>query len=211
MFPECPTTAVDPPPPSYSANPILPGHALNKDTLQHLKDSKHIAVYHRGRFYKVWLYHNGRLLKPREIQTQMQKILDDQSPAQPGEEKLAALTAGDRVPWAKARRSFFSQGKNKVSLDTIEKAAFFVTLDDTEQGFRKEDPMTSLDSYAKSLLHGKCYDRSVTGMELEVTKQGENLGLGPQKAVGRRLRDMIKMYNIMRGTDRVNGEQLFSL
>ncbi|XP_048462975.1 carnitine O-palmitoyltransferase 1, liver isoform isoform X2 [Rhincodon typus] len=135
----------------------LPG--LETDTLQHLKDSKHIAVYHRGRFYKVWLYHNGRLLKPREIQTQMQKILDDQSPAQPGEEKLAALTAGDRVPWAKARRSFFSQGKNKVSLDTIEKAAFFVTLDDTEQGFRKEDPMTSLDSYAKSLLHGKCYDR----------------------------------------------------
>ncbi|GCC38224.1 hypothetical protein chiPu_0016736 [Chiloscyllium punctatum] len=135
----------------------LPG--LETDTLQHLKDSKHIVVYHRGRFYKVWLYHNGRLLKPCEIQTQMQKILDDQSPAQPGEEKLAALTAGDRVPWAKARRSFFSQGKNRVSLDTIEKAAFFVTLDDTEQGFRKENPVESLDDYAKSLLHGKCYDR----------------------------------------------------
>lgn len=135
----------------------IPG--LETDTLQHLKDSKHIVVYHKGRYFKVWLYHSGRLLKPCEIQLQMQKILDDQSLPQPGEEKLAALTAGDRIPWAKARNSFFRQGKNKLSLDTIEKAAFFVTLDDTEQGFRKEDPVASLDNYAKSLLHGKCYDR----------------------------------------------------
>ncbi|XP_038663259.1 carnitine O-palmitoyltransferase 1, liver isoform isoform X1 [Scyliorhinus canicula] len=135
----------------------IPG--LYSDTLQHLKDSKHIAVFHKGRYFKVWLYHSGRLLKPCEIQLQMQKILDDTSLPQPGEEKLAALTAGDRVPWAKARHSFFSQGRNKMALEIIEKAAFFVTLDDTEQGFRKEDPVVSLDDYAKSLLHGKCYDR----------------------------------------------------
>ncbi|XP_072374880.1 carnitine O-palmitoyltransferase 1, liver isoform isoform X2 [Scyliorhinus torazame] len=135
----------------------IPG--IETDTLQHLKDSKHIAVFHKGRYFKVWLYHSGRLLKPCEIQLQMQNILDDTSLPQPGEEKLAALTAGDRVPWAKARNSFFSQGRNKMSLEIIEKAAFFVTLDDTEQGFRKEDPVVSLDDYAKSLLHGKCYDR----------------------------------------------------
>ncbi|XP_038663263.1 carnitine O-palmitoyltransferase 1, liver isoform isoform X2 [Scyliorhinus canicula] len=135
----------------------IPG--IETDTLQHLKDSKHIAVFHKGRYFKVWLYHSGRLLKPCEIQLQMQKILDDTSLPQPGEEKLAALTAGDRVPWAKARHSFFSQGRNKMALEIIEKAAFFVTLDDTEQGFRKEDPVVSLDDYAKSLLHGKCYDR----------------------------------------------------
>ncbi|XP_072128233.1 carnitine O-palmitoyltransferase 1, liver isoform isoform X2 [Mobula birostris] len=135
----------------------IPGQ--HSDTLQHLKDSKHIVVFHRGRYFKVWLYHSGRLLKPCEIQVQMQKILDDVSDPQPGEEKLAALTAGDRVPWAKARLSFFSRGRNKVSLEAIEKAAFFVTLDDTEQGFSKEDPIASLDNYAKSLLHGKCYDR----------------------------------------------------
>lgn len=66
------------------------------DTLQHVKDSKHIVVYHKGRYFKVWLYHDGRLLKPREIEQQMQRILDDDSEPQPGEEKLAALTAGDR-------------------------------------------------------------------------------------------------------------------
>ncbi|XP_044538170.1 carnitine O-palmitoyltransferase 1, liver isoform isoform X1 [Gracilinanus agilis] len=129
------------------------------DTIQHVKDSKHIVVYHRGRYFKVWLYHDGRLLKPREIEQQMQRILDDPSEPQAGEEKLAALTAGDRVPWAKARQTYFSRGKNKQSLDAVEKAAFFVTMDDTEQGYSKKDPLTSMDSYAKSLLHGKCYDR----------------------------------------------------
>lgn len=64
-----------------------------------------------------------------------------------------------RVPWAKARRAYFSHGKNKQSLDAIEKAAFFVTLDDIERGYTKEDPVRSLDVYAKSLIHGKCYDR----------------------------------------------------
>lgn len=34
-----------------------------------------------------------------------------------------------------------------------------MTLDDIEQGYRKEDPVRSLDAYAKSLIHGRCYDR----------------------------------------------------
>ncbi|NWI90320.1 CPT1A palmitoyltransferase, partial [Pitta sordida] len=135
----------------------IPGE--ESDTLQHVKDSKHIVVYHKGRYFKVWLYHDGRLLKPREIEQQMQRILDDNSEPQSGEEKLAALTAGDRVPWAKARQAYFSRGKNKQSLDAVEKAAFFVTLDDLEHGYKKEDPGRSLDAYAKSLMHGRCYDR----------------------------------------------------
>lgn len=34
-----------------------------------------------------------------------------------------------------------------------------MTLDDDRQGYRKEDPVRSLDEYAKSLIHGRCYDR----------------------------------------------------
>lgn len=64
-----------------------------------------------------------------------------------------------RIPWAKARMKYFSSGVNKRSLDCIERAAFFVTLDDDEQGMLGDDPVASLDCYAKSLLHGKCYDR----------------------------------------------------
>ncbi|XP_061677774.1 carnitine O-palmitoyltransferase 1, liver isoform isoform X3 [Syngnathoides biaculeatus] len=135
----------------------IPG--VDTDILQHTNESKHIAVYHKGRFFKVWMFYDGRLLLPREIEQQMERILADKSEPMPGEEKLAALTAGDRTPWAKCRNTYFSRGKNKQSLDAIEKAAFFVTLDETEQRFEESNPVKSLDSYAKSLLHGKCYDR----------------------------------------------------
>lgn len=64
-----------------------------------------------------------------------------------------------RTPWAQMRKQFFSSGVNKRSLDCIEKAAFFVTLDDQEEGMMGENPSVNLDRYAKSLLHGKCYDR----------------------------------------------------
>uniref|UniRef100_A0A4W3GHM4 Carnitine O-palmitoyltransferase 1, liver isoform-like n=1 Tax=Callorhinchus milii TaxID=7868 RepID=A0A4W3GHM4_CALMI len=72
----------------------IPG--IEADTLQHLRDSKHVAVYHGGRYFRLWLYQGGRLLKPRLLQQQLQRILDNPSPPQPGEAELAALTAGDR-------------------------------------------------------------------------------------------------------------------
>uniref|UniRef100_A0A672UNF3 Carnitine O-palmitoyltransferase 1, muscle isoform n=1 Tax=Strigops habroptila TaxID=2489341 RepID=A0A672UNF3_STRHB len=128
------------------------------DQLVHLGDSRHVAVFHRGRFYRLWLYQGGRLLQPRDLQLQFQRILDDPSGPQPGEERLAALTAGERVPWAEARTRFFSRGPNKASLEAIERAAFFVTLDEEAHGAapRRDGCM---DAYAKSLLHGRCYDR----------------------------------------------------
>uniref|UniRef100_A0A673XK35 carnitine O-palmitoyltransferase n=1 Tax=Salmo trutta TaxID=8032 RepID=A0A673XK35_SALTR len=135
----------------------LPG--VDTDTIQHMQDSRHIVVYHRGRYFKVPMFYDGQVLSPRAVEQQMERILADPSEPQPGEERLAALTAGDRVPWAEAREAYLRQGRNQQALDTVEKAAFFVTLDDTEQRYKAEDPVRSLDSYAKSLLHGKCYDR----------------------------------------------------
>uniref|UniRef100_A0A665UYN4 carnitine O-palmitoyltransferase n=1 Tax=Echeneis naucrates TaxID=173247 RepID=A0A665UYN4_ECHNA len=135
----------------------IPG--TQTDTVQHWQDSDYIVVYHRGRYFRLRVYQAGRLLSPREIEFQIQRILDDPSPPLKGEAKLGALTAGDRIPWAKARKAYFSSGVNKRSLDYIERAAFFVTLDDDEQGMMGDDPAASLDCYAKSLLHGKCYDR----------------------------------------------------
>uniref|UniRef100_A0A8C7IRH8 carnitine O-palmitoyltransferase n=1 Tax=Oncorhynchus kisutch TaxID=8019 RepID=A0A8C7IRH8_ONCKI len=135
----------------------IPG--VDTDTIQHIQDSRHIVVYHRGRYFKVPMFYDGKVLSPRAVEQQMERILADPSEPQPGEECLAALTAGDRVPWAEAREAYLRQGRNQQALDTVEKAAFFVTLDDTEQRYKAEDPVRSLDSYAKSLLHGKCYDR----------------------------------------------------
>lgn len=145
------------------------------DTVVHWNDSEHVAVYHRGRYFRLWLYQAGRMLTPREIEQQIQRILDDKSSPAPGEEKLAALTAGDRIPWAQARKEFFSSGLNKRSLDCVEKAAFFVTLEDEEQGMMGDDPAASMDRYAKSLLHGKCYDRWFDkSFTVVVYKNGKN-------------------------------------
>ena len=51
----------------------------------------------------------------------LQQILDDDSPPAAGEEHLAALTAGDRIPWARAREKYFSVGINRTSLAAIDK------------------------------------------------------------------------------------------
>ncbi|MFT7798131.1 carnitine O-palmitoyltransferase 1, liver isoform-like isoform X1 [Arapaima gigas] len=145
------------------------------DTLQHWHDSDYVAIYHKGRYFRLWVYRAGRLLSPREIEFQVQKILDDPSVPSPGEEILGALTAGSRVPWAQARKQFFSSGVNKRSLDCIEKAAFFVTLDEEEQGMMGDDPAGNLDCYAKSLLHGKCSDRWFDkSLSVVVYKNGKN-------------------------------------
>ncbi|XP_017785605.1 PREDICTED: carnitine O-palmitoyltransferase 1, liver isoform isoform X2 [Nicrophorus vespilloides] len=133
----------------------IPG--IETDKIQHWSDSNHIVVYHKGRYYKVIIY-KGRILKPNEIQEQIEYILNDASEPLPGEEKLAALTAGERTTWANARRVYFNTGVNKISLDTIEKAAFVVTLDDVPYEYDSADP-TKLDKYGKTLLHGKGYDR----------------------------------------------------
>ncbi|KAL3285273.1 hypothetical protein HHI36_019383 [Cryptolaemus montrouzieri] len=133
----------------------LPG--METDKIQHWQDSNHIVVYHKGRYFKVVIY-KGRLLKPCEIQIQLEQILNDKTEPLPGEERLAALTAGERKHWANTRKMFFSRGVNKTSLDIIEKAAFTVTLDDFPYEYDEADP-SKLDNFAKILLHGKGYDR----------------------------------------------------
>ncbi|XP_044734415.1 carnitine O-palmitoyltransferase 1, liver isoform isoform X2 [Chrysoperla carnea] len=133
----------------------VPG--VESDKIIHYQDSNHIVVYHKGRYFKVVIY-KGRILTPCEIELQIQQILNDTVAPCPGEEKLAALTAGNRTHWANTRQKFFNKGLNKASLDTIEKAAFVVALDDIPYEFDKNDP-SKLDNYGKNLLHGKGYDR----------------------------------------------------
>ncbi|XP_049818762.1 carnitine O-palmitoyltransferase 1, liver isoform isoform X2 [Aethina tumida] len=133
----------------------IPG--IETDKIMHWADSNHIVVYHRGRYFKVIIY-KGRILKPCEIQIQIQHILDDKSEPAVGEEKLAALTAGERTHWANTRRHHFNRGVNKISLDCIEKAAFVVALDDVPYEFDLKHP-EKLDNFGKILLHGKGYDR----------------------------------------------------
>ena len=64
--------------------------------------------------------------------SQFDEIIRDTSPPADGEEHLAALTAGERTPWAEAREKYFSMGVNRSSLEEIERAAFALVLDDEE-------------------------------------------------------------------------------
>ncbi|XP_074872186.1 palmitoyl thioesterase CPT1C isoform X3 [Carettochelys insculpta] len=134
----------------------IPG--VEADSLQHRRDSQHVAVFHAGRFFRLELYPGGRLLGPRALQAQFQRILDDPVAPAPGEETLAALTAGPREPWARARQTYFRSGQNQESLRAVEQAAFFITLDSTEQGLLGPEPGRALDCYSKALLHGQCHD-----------------------------------------------------
>lgn len=71
-------------------------NSFSSDCVQHLRNRKHLVVYHRGCFFKVWLYYGGRHLLPAELEQQFQHILNDTTKPQPGELKLASLTAGNR-------------------------------------------------------------------------------------------------------------------
>ncbi|KAF6034470.1 CPT1A [Bugula neritina] len=93
-----------------------------------------------------------------EHETLEPQIIDDPSEPLKGEERLAALTAGERVPWAKARKAYFATGVNRASLSTIEKAAFVLVLDDVDYNFSAED-QDALSDFAKAMLHGNCYNR----------------------------------------------------
>lgn len=134
----------------------IPG--IETDKVLHLNDSMHVAVYHAGCWYKLPIHYNGRLLRPCEIELQIQKILDSENVPQKGEECLGALTAIDRVAWAKARKDYFSKGINRASLDAIEKAAFVVVLDQEDYEYDPQDS-SKLDRFGRMLLHGKGYDR----------------------------------------------------
>ncbi|XP_011252291.1 carnitine O-palmitoyltransferase 1, liver isoform isoform X2 [Camponotus floridanus] len=134
----------------------IPG--IEVDKIVHYQDAKHIVVYHKGRYFKVLIYYRNRILQACEIELQIQQILNDDSTPAEGEEKLAALTAGERTIWAQTRKDFFAKGVNKASLDIIEKAAFVVALDDVAYEYDPNHP-EKLDHYGRILLHGKGYDR----------------------------------------------------
>ena len=56
----------------------IPG--IDKDKIVKLEDSRHVAVYHKGRWFKVYCYYAGRLLTTSEIEHQLDLILKDDTP-----------------------------------------------------------------------------------------------------------------------------------
>ncbi|CAJ0959804.1 unnamed protein product, partial [Mesorhabditis belari] len=121
-------------------------------------DAKHVAVYHKGCWFKVIVHNGKRLLDACELQYQFEQIIKGDYEPSNAERHVAALTAGDRTHWAKARKSYLGSGVNKTSLHAIERSAFVVILDEEEQRWDPNDS-SRLDQWASVLLHGKAYDR----------------------------------------------------
>jgi carnitine O-palmitoyltransferase 1, liver isoform len=134
----------------------IPG--IEGDKIVHFKDSNHIVVMHKGCYYKMIIYHKGRLLKSCELQHQFEQIIQSKTSPVKGEDFVAALTAWDRPKWAAAREKYFSKGTNKMSLSLIESAAFVVSLDDEPFEFDLAQP-EKLDHFGRVLLHGTGCDR----------------------------------------------------
>jgi carnitine O-palmitoyltransferase 1, liver isoform len=135
----------------------IPGE--EKDTLIHNDHSDHVVVYCRGRMYYMRISDGHRLYTPIELEEAFQFILDaDVDDVSDAERKLPALTAGDRVPWARARVKYFSNGINRDSYELITTAMYFVALDDCDYEYDSND-CTKMDNYAKAMLHGDCQSR----------------------------------------------------
>ncbi|VDK34558.1 unnamed protein product [Gongylonema pulchrum] len=105
---------------------------FEKDQFHHWDDSKHIVVYCNGCWFRLAVHTGKRLYEPAELQRGFEAILDEKVVPEQGEDFIAALTAGDRDSWAKARRNYFSTGVNRISLHAIERAAFGIILDEHE-------------------------------------------------------------------------------
>lgn len=134
----------------------VPG--VEGDKIVHHKDSNHIVVLHKGCYYKMIIYQKGRLLKPCEMQYQLEHILKANETPQQGEDFLASLTAWNRTKWANAREKFFAKGNNKTSLYLVESAAFVLSLEDEPFEFDLAKPEL-LDQFGRKLLHGRGCDR----------------------------------------------------
>lgn len=149
----------------------IPG--VETDKLVHLNDSSHVAVYHLGRWYKLIFHHKGKLLKPKQIEFLLDKIVSDTEDPTNAEEYISSLTTLDRAKWAKIReQKLLTNPVNRQSLRAIENAAFVVVLEDDEFEFDPNDP-SKLDRYGQLLLHGKGNDRWYDkSLNLIVSKTG---------------------------------------
>ncbi|CAB3398206.1 unnamed protein product [Caenorhabditis bovis] len=122
------------------------------DKMIRLPPANHIAVYHKGCWYKIDIFHGRRMVNPAELEKTFQAIIDDNKHVpQKGEKLLSALTCGPRELWARIRRDKFSSGVNHESLSFIENSLEIVFLDDEERYFDENDASKYGREYARAL------------------------------------------------------------
>lgn len=135
----------------------IPG--IEKDRVDHFKNSHHIAVICKGYFYKVTVIHENVPLNASELEYQIKQILNHANESDSVEKYIASLTSLNRTRWANLREEFFSSDINKLSLDIIESSAFVLALDEEDYIFDLSSTPEEYGKYGKILLVGNGYNR----------------------------------------------------
>lgn len=91
--------------------------------------SGHIVVFRKGRVYKLDPWQNRRLLSVAEIEEQLQYIKDSTTKEYP---QVGVLTSANRDTWAKNYAALQKYSSNVNIIETIQSAAFVLSLDDIE-------------------------------------------------------------------------------
>ncbi|KAJ8730685.1 hypothetical protein PYW08_002098 [Mythimna loreyi] len=130
---------------------------LNKDEIFRNPTSKHVLVQKQGNFYVFdVLDDNGNLLSPLEMLGNLNKIMNDNTPA--SEHPLGILTAQNRDEWAKQRTHLESTGNSEV-LRKIDSAIFNLILDDEKIN---DDKRVLLRHYLHSDGTNRWFDKSLS-------------------------------------------------
>nr|GAT46434.1 carnitine acetyl transferase [Mycena chlorophos] len=117
-------------------------------------DSGHIVVFRHNRPWKVELAQNGRLLSVAELTAQIQHVFDNSTGEYPG---VGVLSSNNRDVWAKDYAELSSSPHNAAILETIQSAAFTISLD-------SGSPVGPID-HSRWLWHGELLNGVPVGLQ----------------------------------------------
>eukprot|EP00056_Hartaetosiga_gracilis_P003445 m.63748 g.63748 ORF g.63748 m.63748 type:complete len:794 (-) comp11459_c0_seq2:126-2507(-) len=156
----------------------IPQHG--QDVIQHVPKPKHVAVLCKGHYFIFNLLGDkGESLTALHYEKQLEKIVkmaEEADEASFTEQNLAAMTASNRDKWATFRDEFMSEGVTRASLEAVERAAFFLVLDDAAPIER--EGVSKPNEVGQQLLHGngsnRWFDKSFTVVVFSNGKVGFN-------------------------------------
>ncbi len=120
----------------------IPG--IKRDTMCHSPERENVVVIYRNAFYSLQPLKEDKIAPVRQIEQQINWILENTSFDQPG---LGALTAMKRASWAVVREGILAlDPENARCLDLLDSAAFVVCLDETAP--------TNIEAGSQNALHG---------------------------------------------------------
>jgi carnitine O-acetyltransferase len=109
----------------------IPKSGTDEPEIYSAAENEYFIVLRKNRFFKVPIKGStGSNLTTAELETQFNKIYKATEGSKRGP-AIGALTSENRDVWAEARQLLLKDSKNAKSLETIEKAAFVVCLDDS--------------------------------------------------------------------------------